>query len=135
MLHPCWCVFMGTQVSSWYEEEVSRLQVRGGEQSWVVHEGRAAARGQCRGVSQRAASQGTGVGRHVHGGLVAGRGAVAAELWCDVGLSLGNGLVRERLGLSGEGTGYSLNLRTEVDRGVGVKIWGLTTSHPLGWLR
>lgn len=66
--------------------------------------------------------------------LLAGRGAVAAGLWCGVGLSLGKGLVRERLGLSSEGTGYSLNLRTEVDHGVGVKIWALTTSHPLGWL-
>lgn len=116
-----------TQVSGWYGEGMSSLQVLG-VQSWGTQGGGVAARVSCQGISWWAASQKPGVdsewkaaSRHIHGGLVAGSGAVTSGLWFGGCSDLEKGLERESLGLSSEGTGVQVEPQNRILHGVGVR--------------
>ena len=97
--------------------------------------------GQCQGAGCQTASQGPGVGSEWIagrqwtwrlGGWQWGPGCRVVVLgWAP---DLGRGLARAKLGLSDEGTGVQSGPQNRIHHQVGVKSWGLTTLHPLGWL-
>lgn len=115
-----------TQVAGWYREQGVWSGVENGEQSWAD-----SGRWWCRRRSVVDGLPGPCMDRE-HGGLGAVSGALGAGLWFGGRPQTWEGDWQEQGGASEvKGLGCTLGLRTE-SRGVGIKSWALTTSHPLG---